>query len=46
MKKMPDTTVAELKKEMDDLKIRVNNLEKKMSKLSKPETKPRGQRFI
>jgi len=43
---MPDTTVAELKKEMDDLKIRVNNLEKKMSRLSKPKTKPRGQKFI
>ena len=43
---MPNPTVAELKKEMDDLTIRVNNLEKKMSTLSKPKTTPRGQRFI
>ncbi|MFZ7137191.1 MAG: hypothetical protein ACOWW1_02050 [archaeon] len=43
---MPNPTAAELKKEIDDLKIRVNNLEKKMSRLSKPETKPKGQRFI
>ena len=43
---MANPTAAELKKEMDDLKIRVNNLEKKMSRLSTPKTKPRGQKFI
>ena len=43
---MPNPTEAELKKEIVDLKIRVNNLEKKMAKLSTPEPKPRGQRFI
>lgn len=43
---MPNTKAAELEKEVVDLKIRVNNLEKKMSKLSTPEPEPRGQRFI
>ena len=43
---MSEQTLSELQKEMEDLKIRVNNLEKKMSRLSKPETNPRGQRFI
>jgi len=40
---MPNPTVAELQKELDDLKICVNNLEKKMSALTrKPRPKNRG----
>jgi hypothetical protein len=43
---MPNPTVAELQKELVDLKIRVNNLEKKMSKL-KPEPHPKtAHKFI
>ena len=45
-KTMPNATAAELEKEIVDLKIRVNNLEKKMSKLSTPKPTPKGQRFI
>lgn len=43
---VPNPTVAGLEKEIVDLKIRVNNLEKKMATLSAPKSKPRGQRFI
>jgi chaperonin cofactor prefoldin len=38
---MPNPTVAELQKELDDLKIRVNNLEKRMAALKQ---KPPAQR--
>ena len=44
---MPNPTVAELQKELDDLKIRVNNLEKKMSVLTKkPRPSTSTHRFI
>jgi hypothetical protein len=32
----PEPTIADLQKEIVDLKIRVNNLEKMLSRLSKP----------
>ncbi len=43
---MPNPTVAELQKELTDLKIRVNNLEKKMSSLTKKPAAPKRQSFI
>ena len=42
---MPNPTVAALQKELVDLKIRVNNLEKKMSSLAR-KPKPKRQTFI
>ena len=32
----PEPTIADLQKEIVDLKIRVNNLEKRLSRLAKP----------
>jgi len=42
---MSEATLTKLQKEMVDLKIRVNNLEKKMSMLNKKPT-PKRQSFI
>ena len=32
----PEPTIADLQKEIVDLKIRINNLEKRLSRLTKP----------
>lgn len=32
----PELTIADLQKEIVDLKIRVNNIEKRLSRLTKP----------
>jgi hypothetical protein len=44
---MTEITLSEIQKELVDLKIRVNNLEKKVSKLTIPKTqKSKTTRFI
>ena len=47
MKFMSTPTVVELQKELNDLKIRVNNLEKKMSTIAqKPRPSTSTHKFI